>query len=63
MRFNGQLFVAMTYILDHPLIIPGRSTGDRQAQVWSIEDMVELTPLHVAGKRGPYKKRRKLISD
>jgi IS1 family transposase len=30
---------------------------------WTVEDMIELLPLNVAGKRGPYKKRRKLISD
>lgn len=30
---------------------------------WSIEEMVDLLPEAVAGKRGPYKKRRKLISD
>jgi hypothetical protein len=29
----------------------------------AIEDMVELIPLNVAGIHGPYKKRRKLISD
>lgn len=30
---------------------------------WSIEEMVDLLPLNIPGKRGPYKKRRKLISD
>ena len=30
---------------------------------WSLEEVVELLPEVVAGKRGPYKKRRKLISD
>jgi hypothetical protein len=29
---------------------------------WSIEEMVDLMPLSVPGKRGPYKKRRKPIS-
>jgi hypothetical protein len=29
---------------------------------WTIEDMVDLLPLNVAGKRGPYKKRQQ-ISD
>jgi IS1 family transposase len=30
---------------------------------WSIEDMVDLLPLNVPGKRGPYRKRQKQISD
>ncbi len=30
---------------------------------WTIEEMVDLLPLNIAGKRGPYKNRRKLISD
>lgn len=30
---------------------------------WTIEDMVDLLPLNVAGKRGPYKPRRKAISN
>lgn len=30
---------------------------------WSIEDMVDLLPLNVVGKRGPYQKRQKQISD
>lgn len=32
------------------------------SQKWTIEDMVDLLPLNVPGKRGPYKKREK-ISD
>jgi hypothetical protein len=30
---------------------------------WTVEDMVELLPLNLPGKRGPYKKRQKLNSD
>jgi IS1 family transposase len=30
---------------------------------WSIEDMIDLLPLNLPGKRGPYKKRRKAISN
>jgi IS1 family transposase len=30
---------------------------------WTVEDMVDLLPLNVAGKRGPYKKRGGQISD
>ncbi len=30
---------------------------------WSVDEMVDLLPLNLPGKRGPYKKRRKLISD
>lgn len=30
---------------------------------WTVEEMVDLLPLNLPGKRGPYKKRQKLISD
>jgi IS1 family transposase len=43
-----------------------RMTPAQKARIthhkWSIEEMVDLLPLNLPGKRGPYKKRQKQIS-
>ena len=41
---------------------PAMKAGITQHK-WSIEEMVDLLPLNVPGKRGPYEKRRQRISD